>query len=967
MPKKLPFEVIHVSGHDEGYSGKELEVHSPTTRGWQSLRFCEYPQEIIFSLKEQCKITKIQVLSHQHNIGSKIEFFIGESKEQSLRSCSFSRLGYVQLAPNAEANYQARELKSVTLNKDGIFVKILVHRNHINKLNVYNQVGLVAVNILGYQLSKEFEGQHPQEKTEDVVNYYMNQVTSEDEVVNTSKLNASPRYEYGKEISPYDDLAFDMYQDSETAQLIRKLDEKKHQAIIEERYDYAKKLKEAISDLHKVGQKLGKFEVEKRRAVELEDFDTAKKKKLQSDEYRVHVYKQLDIYDLLQIPKFEKDQVLQNITNVPKQPSTVQTLSPKIDSSITTNTKSEPEEVRLPPINTSSTINNINHYSHASTTTARSPRQQAEENMSSVEAMPEINVSATYDIDECLSQSQNKNDERPLPSLNNRKSQGVIEEQENENDTHNETELPLLNEKEEREAELIIDIFGMNVAQQLYSKSWKHRQTSLTSLADELKHSTEVTEEQPAKSVSRAVLAVLKKSLNDQVFVVLNESTTLLKTLLQNYIPEKSLGKAEVTFVLDKLLPILMKRLGDSATRTRNLASDVIIDIANSKEIKNCSSIPNIVSQPIKAKKQAPWRLLKSQIELMQKLIKDLGMNKPGGFSTENVMKVLLLGLEHPHNDVRDAALSCIVDVYKIVKEPLKSYFPPDDANTRKNPLYTKLFDSLDRADGKMTESERKAAAKKNKEDAEKSKMEEVKALQAQLQEMRSLAKAQVQENENEASPSTREENNNTKNNNGTKPTKTDLDKNSKKKSLVASRISIRPISQRHKDSEEVLEEDMCIFCGERNEKFSNDGVLDIHYWKSCPLLQRCAGCSQVVEICSLSDHLLNECDVQQNYTQCNKCGLAILKTQAQQHKKSPTCKVPSNSSKLTCPLCFIHVQDTEEHWKTHLVEKCKVNLQRLKKGVKKPTANSEPATKATPARNRSQIPRGTHKTPKKK
>ena len=38
----------------------------------------------------------------------------------------------------------------------------------------------------------------------------MNQVTSEDEV-NTSKLNA-PRFEYGKEISPYDDLAFDMYQ-----------------------------------------------------------------------------------------------------------------------------------------------------------------------------------------------------------------------------------------------------------------------------------------------------------------------------------------------------------------------------------------------------------------------------------------------------------------------------------------------------------------------------------------------------------------------------------------------------------------------------------------------------------------------------------------------------------------------------------------------------------------------------------
>lgn len=35
-----------------------------------------------------------------------------------------------------------------------------------------------------------------------------------------------------------------------------------------------------MSDLLMVGEKLGKFEVEKRRAVEVEDFDTAKKKKV---------------------------------------------------------------------------------------------------------------------------------------------------------------------------------------------------------------------------------------------------------------------------------------------------------------------------------------------------------------------------------------------------------------------------------------------------------------------------------------------------------------------------------------------------------------------------------------------------------------------------------------------------------------------------------------------------------------
>lgn len=53
-------------------------------------------------------------------------------------------------------------------------------------------------------------------------------------------------------ISPLDDLAFDMYQDPEVAQIIRKLDEKKHDAVRHEHYDHAKKLKQAIADLQKV-------------------------------------------------------------------------------------------------------------------------------------------------------------------------------------------------------------------------------------------------------------------------------------------------------------------------------------------------------------------------------------------------------------------------------------------------------------------------------------------------------------------------------------------------------------------------------------------------------------------------------------------------------------------------------------------------------------------------------------------
>lgn len=45
---------------------------------------------------------------------------------------------------------------------------------------------------------------------------------------------------------------------------------------------------------------MGKYEVEKRQAVENEDYDKAKLKKVQMDEYRLQVYKDLNLSDLLE-------------------------------------------------------------------------------------------------------------------------------------------------------------------------------------------------------------------------------------------------------------------------------------------------------------------------------------------------------------------------------------------------------------------------------------------------------------------------------------------------------------------------------------------------------------------------------------------------------------------------------------------------------------------------------------------
>ncbi|EDO36321.1 predicted protein, partial [Nematostella vectensis] len=192
MPKKVDLRVVHCSGADEGHSAKELEVHSPTTSGWQSSR-------------------------------------------------------YVGLSDNESTQFKARELKSIHLDAEGQFIKLLVHKNYVNRYNLYNQVGLVAVNVIA-----------------DVPEIVPADPHDPDPV--KSQFSGDPiwgkinRPEY---VSPLDDLAFDMYQDPETANLIRKLEAKKKEAVRQERYDFAKKLKVVISELYKAGEKLGKYEVEK--------------------------------------------------------------------------------------------------------------------------------------------------------------------------------------------------------------------------------------------------------------------------------------------------------------------------------------------------------------------------------------------------------------------------------------------------------------------------------------------------------------------------------------------------------------------------------------------------------------------------------------------------------------------------------------------------------------------------------
>lgn len=88
----------------------------------------------------------------------------------------------------------------------------------------------------------------------------------------------------------------------------------------------------------------------------------------------------------------------------------------------------------------------------------------------------------------------------------------------------------------------------------------------------------------------------------------------------------------------------------------------------------------------------------------------------------------------------------------------------------------------------------------------------------------------------------------------------------------------------------------------------------------------------QVVEIASLTEHLLTECDSKDAFRKCYRCSEAVPKEELPRHIKAKGCN-PAKSEKLAnrCPLCHENFTPGEEAWKVHLMGPagCTMNLRK--------------------------------------
>merc|ERR1719444_191377 len=108
---RLKYSIVRCTSEDPDYLVSELlQPHSNQSKGWQTARFCDFPQEICLQFETPVHLRQIQFLSHQSKIATKIELFTASASNQGFNVdvAEWKRLGYLPLDNNERSQFQAR-------------------------------------------------------------------------------------------------------------------------------------------------------------------------------------------------------------------------------------------------------------------------------------------------------------------------------------------------------------------------------------------------------------------------------------------------------------------------------------------------------------------------------------------------------------------------------------------------------------------------------------------------------------------------------------------------------------------------------------------------------------------------------------------------------------------------------------------------------------------------------------------
>jgi len=936
--RRVAYTVVNATSEDEGHPATELNQQNPQTKGWQSDRFCTFPQEICIEFSQRCDLVQLQVLSHQYKIASKVELFIWDEQDPT-DDGNYRRLGHFSLNQNERSDYEARELKSVQLKGRATHMKLRLNQCHINKYNHYSQVGIVALSVFGVS-SQARPGSEPKD-TVDPLELLSGQ---------TDPRIAHPQYaapSAGGAPGSIDDLAFDLNVDPETASKIRDLAQEKEMAVENEDYDRAKWCKAEIQRLQKTASQIIRLEAQKKLAVEREDYDMAKRCKEEIENIR---------NPPPPTPPYQSAQPSAMGSRASMNPSPANSggyndrpLSGQMagggggqmgppgelppspwyhgQGGVFPSSAGQPGSMRdapppvaaqaLPPFEAQDT------YPTIQPVVQQAPLMPQHDQPSPVESHPDdalshagrpggssrphsrqLNVGrggATELSEQPLGMEQPvgmaQPSDFPPGAAPARADQGEPEP---------------LSRDDAAKAEDMLDAFGDYDTRCIFSKDRQLREGAIEKLAEGLSGL-----EQGSSQVLKALCQLLNRTFTEKIQSVYMKGFPLLSAVTEQYCP--GVSPQEVQRQMGSVVPILVERTADNNARTSKAAIEGLHSLARYQPLRGV--VVEASTKKINAPKQKAYPHLQGRLHLIAALLPDVGVGPAShSFDQADVLEFIMNGFESPKPECRDAALSATVELARLCESDAERVDLLGEIYKDMKPAQRQLVEKT--VNQMLGSAPQRAAAPKAGGGAG------------------GAAKARPQVQTEEAPT----------------PRKQDMNQSIKMKESLSNMAKLRspsvarspglgPNSSRvDGDNEGELSgefddegpSDTCQFCGLYDPQFTDD-TLDYHFWQDCPMLCSCKHCGQVIEIPCLSEHMLLECEHKERFRQCPRCDEAIEVEQFQAHVAAANCIVAKPPEKYNrCPLCHTDIPPGDEGWQEHLLfpPGCPANARRVPKNL---------------------------------
>jgi len=684
--QRLDYEVVHSTGWDGEYSPDELAITSlkakvngdtnrndalTNAKGWQSPRSCTYPQEIILHLVNgPARIRKIQILSHHFKIATKLDIYVGSVKEawgaagqarqeQSLSDTGFAegdqsavqrrdeleqqeeeppiefrRLGYVPLDSNERGNFKAREMKSIRTDIEGEFLRFVARRCHQNPLNPYNQVGLVAITIMGESLQDLLDGESPKIPIEAYADEMRRAQFLKDERLQQQALWNSRRrvdetssFANSSTAIAHAFAALDIHNGEQVENLFNVFTRAKEAAVKVEDFYKAKILKSVIELMQKGVENMYKLDGAKRAAVEDEDFELAERIKMEIETIKAVIPSRIadegiDLDERGEIIFMDRH----SNGAVASDPHS-SSLRPNVEMPAMNNLSKASTEVAQKPEMESGPINGRADTSQlAPSDPNRRGSNSSEANgvtseTNSDDQEPTTPVTPQSTAATFFTKSESGNPPTPPP------------EQVDEN------EAEALSDRDRVEFEQAICVFGERLVTKLLSKKFNLRESALAEVTKRIDISDAGKNVPSADKITlaKAVFQVMQFGLTDRRENVSMQALTLCEALMEFSIHHQ-LPPSATFKTIELAFPTLLSKTADMNPRIKQTSTDLIVNLSKTYQSPPHNVLPSILTSVQMS--QTP-KEIKAKIELIERLVQELGVSESSnGLSFEAVMEV---------------------------------------------------------------------------------------------------------------------------------------------------------------------------------------------------------------------------------------------------------------------------------------------------------------------------------------